>query len=114
MNYTPPTEAEWKTLATEEITHLTDEEKERLPADWDRFIAQIRRDTLAGLAEELTESVSRIQSSDSPNPLDWQTGALWARDLTRIRRDALEAEAAEGNRVSVPSNGERPDEQEAL
>ena len=44
-DYTPPTtEAEWKTLATTELTHLTNEEQERLPGDWDVWIARVRRD----------------------------------------------------------------------
>ena len=44
-DYTPPTtEAEWKTLATTELTHLTNEEQERLPGDWDVWIARVKRD----------------------------------------------------------------------
>ena len=44
-DYTPPTtEAEWKTLATTEITHLTDEEKDYLPRAWDEWIARVKRD----------------------------------------------------------------------
>ena len=38
------TEGEWKTLATTEITHLTDEEKDYLPRAWDEWIARVRRD----------------------------------------------------------------------
>ena len=58
-DYTPPTtEAEWKTLATTELTHLTNEEQERLPGDWDVWIARVRRDAareaLDGLADEVT------------------------------------------------------------
>ena len=54
-DYTPPTtEAEWKTLATTEITHLTDEEKDYLPRAWDEWIARVKRDAaraaLDGLA----------------------------------------------------------------
>lgn len=37
-------EAEWKVLATTEITHLTDEEKDYLPRAWDEWIARVRRD----------------------------------------------------------------------
>ena len=51
-------EAEWKTLATTEITHLTDEEKDYLPRAWDVWIARVRRDAareaLDGLADEVT------------------------------------------------------------
>ena len=38
------TEGDWKTLATTEITHLTDEEKDYLPHAWDEWIARVRRD----------------------------------------------------------------------
>ena len=38
------TEDDWKTLATTEITHLTDEEKDYLPRAWDEWIARVRRD----------------------------------------------------------------------
>ena len=38
------TEGDWKTLATTEITHLTDEEKDYLPRAWDEWIARVRRD----------------------------------------------------------------------
>ena len=48
------TEGDWKTLATTEITHLTDEEKDYLPRAWDEWIARIKRDAareaLDGLA----------------------------------------------------------------
>ena len=42
--YEAITEAEWKVLATTEITHLTDEEKDYLPRAWDEWIARVRRD----------------------------------------------------------------------
>ena len=38
------TEGEWKDLATTEITHLTDEEKDYLPRAWDEWIARVKRD----------------------------------------------------------------------
>ena len=38
------TEGEWKSLATTETTHLTDEEKGYLPRAWDEWIARVRRD----------------------------------------------------------------------
>ena len=41
--YEAITEDEWKSLATTEITHLTDEEKDYLPAAWDEWIARVRR-----------------------------------------------------------------------
>ena len=42
--YEAITEAEWKVLATTEITHLTDEEKDYLHHAWDEWIARVRRD----------------------------------------------------------------------
>lgn len=44
--YEAVTEDEWKTLATTEITHLTDEEKDYLPHAWDEWIARVRRDAV--------------------------------------------------------------------
>lgn len=53
-------EVEWKVLATTEITHLTDEEKDYLPHAWDEWIARVRRDAareaLDGLAEWFQET----------------------------------------------------------
>ena len=37
-------ESEWKVLATTEITHLTDEEKDYLPRAWDEWITRVRCD----------------------------------------------------------------------
>ena len=42
--YEAITESEWKDLATTEITHLTDEEKDYLPRAWDEWIARVKRD----------------------------------------------------------------------
>ena len=42
--YEATTESEWKDLATTEITHLTDEEKDYLPRAWDEWIARVKRD----------------------------------------------------------------------
>src|SRR5699024_10468573 len=42
--FTEITEGDWKTLATTEITHLTDEEKDYLPRAWDEWIARVKRD----------------------------------------------------------------------
>ena len=42
--YEAITESEWKDLATTEITHLTDEEKDYLPRAWDEWLARVRRD----------------------------------------------------------------------
>ena len=45
-------EDEWKDLATTEITHLTDEEKDYLPRAWDEWIARVRRDAKAEALRE--------------------------------------------------------------
>ena len=50
------TEGDWKTLATTEITHLTDEEKDYLPRAWDEWIARVRR---AAKAEAWDEAYRR-------------------------------------------------------
>ena len=42
--YEAVTESEWKDLATTEVTHLTDEEKDYLPAAWDAWLARVKRD----------------------------------------------------------------------
>ena len=42
--FTEITEGDWKDLATTEITHLTDEEKDYLPRAWDEWIARVKRD----------------------------------------------------------------------
>ena len=58
-DYTPPTtEAEWKTLATTELTHLTNEEQERLPGDWDEWIARVKRDAKAEAWDAFRESLA--------------------------------------------------------
>ena len=46
------TEGDWKTLATTEITHLTDEEKDYLPRAWDEWIARVRRGAKAEAWQE--------------------------------------------------------------
>lgn len=58
------TEGDWKTLATTEITHLTDEEKDYLPRAWDEWIARVRRDAareaLGGLADDQEQFAREI------------------------------------------------------
>ena len=58
-DYVAPDESGWKVRATEELTHLTDEQEQRLPGDLDRFMAQIHRDAKLAVLEELTESLER-------------------------------------------------------
>ena len=55
--FTEITEGEWKDLATTEITHLTDEEKDYLPRAWDEWIARVRRDAWSeGWTAELDDN----------------------------------------------------------
>lgn len=62
-------------------------------AEFDRAIAKIRADAkveaLREAVADLTEVVDGIQSSGSPNPLAWQTGALAMRDRLKARADNL-------------------------
>ena len=57
--YEAITEAEWKVLATTEITHLTDEEKDYLPRAWDEWIARVRRDAKAEAWDDCGRSLFR-------------------------------------------------------
>mgnify|MGYP007092277076 CR=1 FL=1 len=52
-------EAEWKVLATTEIPHLTDEEKDYLPSAWDEWIARVRRDAAREALDGLYEDASQ-------------------------------------------------------
>lgn len=62
--------------------------------EFDRAIAKVRADAKAEALREavadLTDVVDGIQSSGSPNPLAWQTGALAMRDQLKIRADKLD------------------------
>lgn len=55
--YKAVTEGEWKTLATAEITHLTDEEKDYLPRAWDEWIARVRREAKVEALRDAADSV---------------------------------------------------------
>lgn len=60
IEYEAVTEREWKDLATTEITHLSDEEKDYLPRAWDEWLARVKRDAareaLDGLAEAMQDT----------------------------------------------------------
>ena len=66
-------EAEWKVLATTEITHLTDEEKDYLPAAWDVWLARVRRDAareaLDGLSAWLGDLAEKHPARSAHVPL---------------------------------------------
>ena len=57
--YEATTESEWKDLATTEITHLTDEEKDYLPRAWDEWIARVRRDAQRAAAQMIRDACDR-------------------------------------------------------
>ena len=75
------TEGDWKTLATTEITHLTDEEKDYLPRAWDEWIARVKRDAareaLDGLAEHIDWTASQF--------LGVRVGSQKAQDVRTYR-----------------------------
>ena len=75
--YEAISEAEWKVLATTEITHLTDEEKDYLPRAWDEWIARVRRDA----AREALDGLA-----DEANHVDWQMdGPSFALRVRRFK-----------------------------
>ena len=78
--YEAVTESEWKDLATTEITHLTDEEKDYLPAAWDEWIARVRRDAARQAEAERDEW--------RQTALDERAAALDALEQIKVR-DAL-------------------------
>ena len=63
------------------VAHDTD------PAD---VVRAIQAQVLHTVDAELTQAVEEKQSSSDPNPLSWQTGALWGRDRVRTRAAVLE------------------------
>ena len=75
--YEAITESEWKTLATTEITHLTDEEKDYLPRAWDEWIARVRRDA----AREVGQYIKRLH----PNGLTAKKSVLADIDIAADR-----------------------------
>ena len=83
-DYTPPTtEAEWKTLATTELTHLTNEEQERLPGDWDEWIARVKRDAARAALAAAEHRATRAEAQS----------AIRGRAVVIYRERAREAEA---------------------
>lgn len=101
-DYTPPTtEAEWKTLATTELTHLTNEEQERLPGDWDVWIARVKRDAareaVPALLDALKQAEARVRHlEDTARVLvKDMLAATDARDEHRRGKAAAEERIAE-------------------
>ena len=70
--YEAITEAEWKVLATTEITHLTDEEKDYLPHAWDEWIARVRRDAAREALGDMASDFDLMGSQeDGPEVARW-------------------------------------------
>ena len=65
------TEGDWKTLATTEITHLTDEEKDYLPRAWDEWIARVKRDAKAEAWDAFRESLADHLDLATPRAWDF-------------------------------------------
>ena len=77
-------EDEWKELATTEITHLTEEEKDYLPRAWDEWIARVRRDAareaLDGLAAWMSDLHDKYPSHAWYVPLSLDNIARYTTD----------------------------------
>lgn len=69
------------------IVDMLRDEVVRLAAHDARVRRDAAREALDGLIGALNTSVHEIQNGPTPNPVAWQTGALWTRDLAKIRRD---------------------------
>ena len=84
--YEAITEDEWKSLATTEITHLTDEEKDYLPAAWDEWIARVRRAAKAeailmdgfdmAVADRLADAGYTEYAEDEDGGVTWVSAPL--------------------------------------
>ena len=70
------TEGDWKTLATTEITHLTDEEKDYLPRAWDEWIARVKRDAAREALGSL-QNFARECMDGEHGEIDHETFAGW-------------------------------------
>lgn len=80
--YEAITESEWKDLATTEITHLTDEEKDYLPRAWEAWLARVRRDgaieALDGLYEDASQDYRIGLQGDDQERMDAAEAVLRA------------------------------------
>ena len=70
------TEGDWKTLATTEITHLTDEEKAYLPRAWDEWIARVKRDAAR---EALAAAEHRATRAEAQSAIRGRAVAIYQR-----------------------------------
>ena len=76
-------EGDWKTLATTEITHLTDEEKDYLPRAWDEWIARVKRDAARDALAAAEHRATRAEAQS----------AIRGRAVVIYRERARQAEA---------------------
>jgi len=70
------TEGDWKTLATTETTHLTDEERDYLPRAWDEWITRVRRDAAREALGSL-QNFARECMDGEHGEIDHETFAGW-------------------------------------
>ena len=80
--YEAITESEWKDLATTEITHLTDEEKDYLPRAWDEWIARVKRDAAREALDGLAREALGVAGGNDENASAWVSRAVqgWAEE----------------------------------
>ena len=92
------TEGDWKTLATTEITHLTDEEKDYLPRAWDEWIARVKRDAareaLAAAEHRATRAEARIRHLEATAQITVRKALRAERERDEWRQTALDERGA--------------------
>ena len=91
------TEGDWKTLATTEITHLTDEEKDYLPRAWDEWIARVRRDAAR---EALAAAEHRATRAEAQSAIRGRAVAIYQQ-----RARQAEAERDEWRQTALDERG---------
>ena len=91
------TEGDWKTLATTEITHLTDEEKDYLPRAWDEWIARVKRDAAR---EALAAAEHRATRAEAQSAIRGRAVVIY-----RERARQAEAERDEWRQTALDERG---------
>ena len=96
--FTEIAEGDWKTLATTEITHLTDEEKDYLPRAWDEWIARVRRDAaraaLASAEDRATQAKARIRHLEATAQITVRKALRAEAERDEWRQTALDERGA--------------------
>src|SRR5699024_4669971 len=95
--YEAITEAEWKVLATTEITHLTDEEKDYLPRAWDEWTARVKRDAAR---EALAAAEHRATRAEAQSAIRGRAVVIY-----RERARQAEAERDEWRQTALDERG---------